>query len=221
MADTPINETIEVVVVDGASNNGNEMVVNSDGTVNTRLKDGSGNSIVKGQATMANCLPMVIASDQSTVPVSIGLPTYLDKTFGYAVSINQPSAGTDNPLVYIKNPSGSGKTIYLKFISYGISVVNVLGSCRVWKNPTVSANGTSRTIIPFGSQTTAMELYTVPTVTNSGTLMHDAVSGQNNNSLLMDFAYEIQIAANSSILITGDPGSNNRQAEISVRWIEI
>jgi len=220
MADLTNSQSTTPVEVSNETS-GNTLAIQSDGSVSSRLLDGAGSSVAKGQTIMAGSLPVTIASDQSTIPVSIGLPPYLNSTFGYAVSINQPNAGADDPLIFIKNPTASGKTLYLKFISYGVSVTNVYGIVRVWKNPTVSANGTARTIVPFGSGTTAMELYTVPTVTSSGTLIHDAVSNQNNNSLLMDFAYEVQLAPNSALLITGEPASNNRQAEISVRWLEI
>lgn len=221
MADVALNETLEVVVVDGATNNGSEMVVNSDGTVNTRLKDGSGNTIVKGQATMANSLPIVIASDQSTVPVSVGLPTFLDKTFGYATGINQPTSGTDNPLILIKNPNASGKTVYFSFISYGIAVANVFGVLRAYRNPTITSDGTSKTIIQFGSSSTVLSLYEVPTISANGTLLGTAVCGQNSNSFINQINFEVTVAANSNLLITGNPSSNNRQAEITIRWIEI
>lgn len=174
-----------------------------------------------GQKTMADSTPIVIASDQTTVPISIGLPNFSDKLFGYAVGINQPASGTDNPLILLKNPSGSGKTIYLCFVSYGIAVANVFGTIRLYKDPTITSNGTSRTIVAFGSAATSMTLYTTPTISANGTLLTTEVSGQNNNSILLNIDYSITIAANSSLLITGDPGSNNRQAEISLRWIEL
>lgn len=190
-------------------------------TGNSSLSSIDGKLGSLGQKLMTGSAPVVIASDQSTVPVSIGLPTYLDKTFGFAIGINQPSAGTDNPLIFLKNPTGSGKIIYLKFVSYGTAVANVSGVIRIYKNPTTTANGTAQTIVQFGTASTAMQLFTVPTVTSNGTMEQTAATGQNSNSLLIDFAYEIQVAANSTILITGNPGSNNRQAEISMRWIEL
>ena len=189
--------------------------------VKAQLQDNSGTGVTVGQKVMTSSLPVVISSDQSAIPVSTGLPFFLPYTFGYAVGINQPSAGTDNPLIFLKNPSGSGKTIYLSFVSYGVAVANVLGTIRIYYNPTTTANGTSQTINSFGGGTTVMNLYTVPTVTSNGTLYSSYVTGQNTNSILIQINYEISIAANNTVLITGNPGSNNRQAEISMRWIEI
>lgn len=200
---------------------GNKLVPNTDGSASVRQLDSSGNAITNGQKTMANSTPVVIASDQSSVPVSVGLPTFLTSTFGYAASINQPTAGTDNPLYYIRNPNGSGKTLYLRFIAYGIAVANVSGVVKVWKNPTVSANGTAQTVVSFGGGTTVVLLTSVPTVTSNGTQLTDAVTGQNSNSTTLDINFEILIAPNNSVLITGNPLSNNRQAEISLRWIEL
>lgn len=181
--------------------------------------DGKLNSL--GQKTMANSTPIVIASDQTSVPTSTGLPTFLSSTYGFAIGINQPTASTDNPLLYLRNPNGSGKNLYVKFCSYGIAVANVLGTIRLYKNPTVSANGTAQTIVSFGGGTTVALLTSVPTVTSNGTLLHTGVTGQNSLSLNIPLDFELTIAPNESLLLTGSPGSNSRQAEISLRWIEV
>lgn len=200
---------------------GNKLVPNSDGSASVRQLDSAGASITNGQKTMANSTPVVIASDQSAIPVTSGLPTFLSQTFGYAASINQPSANTDNPLYLLRNPSGSGKTLYVRFIAYGIAVANVSGVIKVWKNPTVTANGTAQTIVSFGGGTTVMLLNSVPTVTANGSQLTDGVTGQNSNSVLLEVNSEIALLPNNSILITGSPLSNNRQAELSIRWIEV
>ena len=174
-----------------------------------------------GQKTMANSAPFVIASDQTSIPTSVGLPTFLNSAFGFAVGINQPTSGTDNPLVLLKNPNASGKTVYISFIAYGISVANVLGTIRIYKNPTITANGTAQTITAFGTGSTVATLFTTPTISANGTLLSTWAHGQNSNSLLIPTNYEITVPANSNLLITGSPGSNNRQAEMSIRWVEI
>lgn len=219
MADITRDESVEVVLIDGAGTN--EAVVNSDGSVNARRYDSSGNAITNGQKTMANSVPIVVASDQTTIPVSIGLPFFLAYTFGFATAINQPTAGSDNPLILLKNPSGSGKTVYLSFVAYGINVANVLGNIRIFKSPTITSNGTSETVQSFGGGTTAVNLYSTPTISANGTLISSFVTGQNSSSVLVPINFEISVAANSNILITGNPGSNNRNAEISMRWIEL
>ncbi len=174
-----------------------------------------------GQKTMANSAPVVIASDQSSVPVSTGLPAFLADTYGFAIGINQPTASTDNPLLYLRNPNGSGKNLYIKFTAYGIAVANVAGVIRCYLDPTVSANGTAQTVVSFGGGTTVALLNSVPTVTSNGTLLYTGVVGQNSISLSIPFDFELTIAPNHSLLITGSPGSNNRQAELSLRWIEV
>lgn len=206
------------VVVEGPS--GTDRIVESDGSGRGVLYDGGGVKLL-GQKAMAGSIPMVIASDQSAIPISQGLPEYLSSMFGYATGINQPTAGSDNPLIFLKNPSGSGKNISIKFVAYGIAVANVLGTLRIYKNPTTTANGTSKTIVSFGGGTTAMQIYEVPTVTANGTLLGTYVVGQNSVSILVPIDFEIKIAPNETILITGNPGSNNRQAEISMRWLEL
>lgn len=219
MADLKPNDKDEVVISD-RTNNDRSLIIDSFGSAQVRLYDAAGAALV-GQKLMASSIPMVLASDQTTIPVSVGLPFFLAYTFGYATGINQPTAGTANPLILLKNPTGSGKTLYISFVSYGIAVANVLGTIRFYKGPTITSNGTSQTIQSFGGGTTAMELYTVPTISANGSLLSSFVTGQNNNSVIVPVNFEIGLAANTNLLITGDPGSNNRQAEISVRWIEI
>jgi len=200
---------------------GNKLVPNSDGSASVRQLDSAGASITNGQKTMANSTPVVLASDQSSISVSSGLPTFLNQTFGYAAGINQVTGGADNPLYLIRNPNGSGKTLYFRFLAYGIGVANVSGIVKAWKNPTVTANGTAQTIVSFGGGTTVILLNSIPTVTSNGTLLTNGVSGQNATSILLEVNSEIAIAPNNSVLITGQPLSNNRQAEISLRWLEV
>lgn len=152
---------------------------------------------------------------------SQGLPTYLNSSFGFAIGINQPTASTDNPLLYLRNPSGSGKIIYLDMLIYGIAVANVLGVVRLYRNPTVTVNGTAQTVVQFGGNSTIALLTSVPTVTANGTLLDTGVFGQNSTSLEVHYDYTVAVMPGSSLLITGAPGSNNRQAELSVRWVEI
>jgi fructose/tagatose bisphosphate aldolase len=48
-----------------------------------RIEDTNGNPIIEGQTTMANSLPVVIASDQTPIPVTVSsLPTTSDTNYG-------------------------------------------------------------------------------------------------------------------------------------------
>lgn len=196
------------------------MKVDSNGSAQHRIFDAAGAALI-GQKLMASSLPVTMASDQTAIPTTTGVPTSLNYTFGYAVGINQPTSGTDNPLVLLKNPSGSGKTIYLSFIAYGVSVTNTMGVCRIYKDPTITANGTAQTILQFGSTATAMQLYTTPTISANGSMIATWVFGQNSLSLIDHIDLEVSVAANSNVLVTGNPTSNNRQAEVTLRWVEL
>ena len=66
------------------------------GTWSTRIQDSSGSSITNGQQTMANSVPVVIASNQTAIPVSIsGSATSLTPSSG---QVNVAAGPTASPL---------------------------------------------------------------------------------------------------------------------------
>lgn len=165
-----------------------------------------------------------ISSDVPT-PDNISSLVDLGYVYGVAANIAAATSGTHNPLLYIKNPSGSGKQLYLYRMTTGITVANVFMNFRLYANPTVSANGTALTIsnrdIGHAWGASAMQAYSVPTVTSLGTAIHaNWVIGQNTNSIDGVESFALHVEANSTILLTGNPSSNNREAAIYIAWAE-
>lgn len=161
----------------------------------------------------------------AVTPENISSLVDLGYVYSVGVNVSAASAGTHNPLLYIKNPSGSGKQIYLYKMTTGITVANVFMNFRIYGDPTTSANGTAVTPVnrDFGGGwgASALNVYTVPTVTALGTnILANWVIGQNTNSLDGVEAFSLHVAANHTILITGNPSSNNREAAINVAWAE-
>jgi hypothetical protein len=175
----------------------------------------------QGQQTSANSIPVVMASD-----ITFPIVSFLDgnKIYSIAENINQTSAGSDNPLVLMRNPSGSGKTFYFYKLITGVNVTNVASNFKVFINPTITTNGTSVTPVSLniggGAPASVMLLTTLPTVSASGTVIYTYVSGQNSYSVNYIDDFSIRVNANNSILITGDPASNNREAVITLVWME-
>lgn len=198
MADISNNEKDRIGIEHVAT--GNDLVVNSDGSIN-----------VKG---LSITLPSVIA---------ISDYTNNGKLFSVADNMFMTSAGVDNPIVLIKNPSGSGKVFYLYRTAFGINVENIYGNFKMFKNPTVTANGTALTIVNnriSGSETSSMLAYKLPTVSSNGTRIGSYIVAQNASSLITNEDFAIQLEPNNSILITGDPKSNSREAVITITWAE-
>jgi hypothetical protein len=67
MADLNFSQGADPVAIFNDST-GNQLIVNSDGSIADRLHDGAGTSVTLGQKAMSASLPVVLASDQSATP---------------------------------------------------------------------------------------------------------------------------------------------------------
>lgn len=202
---------------------------NLDVTLSSRLN-------TLGQKTSANSTPVVLASDQTSIPVTtvstttppqtnqLGYYTDNDKVFSFASSLNMVSAGTDNPLFLLKNPTLNTKKIFIYKILCGATVTNVQSTFKAYSNPTITNNGTVVTPInnKVGSLTVStINTYTLPTISSNGSLLRTINNGQNNNSVILSEETAILIPPNNNLLITGDPSSNNRQTAFTIIWLEL
>lgn len=144
-----------------------------------------------------------------------------------AGAYNITPANADQASVYIKNGSGSGKTLILQQIivtlnatSGGTAASDLL--VKVFANPTSSANGTAATIntTSIGSGvSSAMTAFTTPTVSANGTLLYTFSAGNANPSIPQDLT-AFRVAANNNILVTVNSGVNNTTTNIIVVWSE-
>lgn len=133
------------------------------------------------------------------------------------------SAGSNNPIFLVKNPSGSGKTMFLFSVVANCRVTNVQVTFLLFKNPTILTNGTSFTPANANfshTNTSSLEVYTGSTVVSTGTLIVGDQVGQNSNSSNMILSERIAIAPGQTLLLTGDPFSNNRAIIMSIGWVE-
>jgi hypothetical protein len=139
-------------------------------------------------------------------------------------NVNAPSSGNNNPLILFRNPSGSGKAIYIKAILINVTINGVYADFGLYASPTVTVNGTTvngytRTV---GSGVSPVALVTtVPTVTSPGNLLGSYTNGQNCTVLNLLPNNYLKLLANQSILITADPQSNNRNFDATIVWTEI
>lgn len=148
-----------------------------------------------------------------------------NKIFCFAIdTLNMASAGTANPLILMRNLSSSTKTVYLKSIAAGTTITNVGANYNVYANPTVTSNGTAQTAVSrtIGSGLTAqLVVTTLPTISVLGSLISAFSSGQNSNTLQVIDTNQVKVPANNSILLTGNPTSNNRNTVATIVWSEL
>lgn len=175
-----------------------------------------------GQKTSAGSLSVVLASDTSVNSSSLVNDGTL---FSASADITAATSGVDNALLYLRNPIGSGKYIYIWRARLGSTVLNVGMSFKIFQNPTVTANGAALTILNRyvggpANPSPAVLATTLPTVTTRGDLLTVGNVGQNSNSIDLNEDFAIKVAPGNSILITGNPTSNNRNAAVTIVWQE-
>lgn len=176
-----------------------------------------------GQKAMVDSIPVVLASDQPATPSGIQGEVDMDRVFSVATEVNMAAGGTDNPLILLRNPALSGKTLYLVRVQAGNSVANVAAVFKVYHTPTITLNGTVVTpqnrkigsVVP-----SAILANTLPTIAVLGTKVSSLANGQNTNSVVFDEEYSVAVPEGKTILLTGSPLSNNRQAVLTMVWVE-
>ena len=168
----------------------------------------------------------LLVDQESTTPTSTTIAQFVTNGKVYTVSknLNMAAADTDNPLVLIKNPSASGKTLYVYATHVGVNVTNVAANFKLWYDPTITANGTVETPrnnnIGGGFGASVMNVFSLSTVSASGTLIGTYAVGQNTNTLPRIDDFSIFLAPGHNLLLTGAPGSNNRVATVTMTWAE-
>lgn len=152
--------------------------------------------------------------------------TDLGQVFSISVDYSLPSSGVFNPAIFIKNPIGNTKKIRIIRISLGVTIANVAVAWRLFVNPTTTANGTSQTPVNLNvgggsNPVVTAEVYLTPTVTSNGTRLFGYESGQNVTSTEIIGDALVVLNPGNTLLITGDPLSNNRNTLITMYWTEV
>lgn len=197
--------------------------VDSNGAEEVNLKTSGGVELL-GQQVSAASLPVVISSDQSTIPVSVVPPAGADV---FSAVGERTGVGTSEvPVMLLKNPSGSGKVLSInQILLINRHTVSSLVIFRCYSSPTITANGTAISIptLDIGSgNTTVAEAYQSPTISANGTLMMTTTaSGRANaNPNAMQFAGTLTLQPNTSILVTAIADGTNRVPVITMIWSE-
>lgn len=150
--------------------------------------------------------------------------TKAGQIFSFSTAQNAASGSTDNPILLVRNPGGSGKNIFLIDVFCGTLVANVTSAFKIFANPTITSVGTSQTPANRSIQTspaaTAMNIYTLPTLSALGTELTSFVNGQNSNSVSIITGFQTMVAPGKDIVITAAPSSNNREIRLAAVWSE-
>jgi hypothetical protein len=183
-------------------------------------------TVASSSSTPIYVVAVADTASSSSNPNSGTISDYVkaNKVYTSAASVNMAAAGTNNPLIFIVNLSTSGVTLYLYRVAFGVNVTNVMSNFQVRFNPTVTSSGTVLTPVSNnvggGAPASAINTFTLPTLSTAGTLLYNYQAGQNANSVLGLEDFSVQLKPGNTLSVTGNPGSNNREANVTVTWVE-
>jgi hypothetical protein len=190
----------------------------------SKTEDGSGTAITSTALDAKQGLDVNLIASPSQSAASSG------QVYTTVFEFNLPTNGTESPAVFIKNPSGSGKTLVLKLVSASCEdATNGAAVIRIYGDPTTSANGTSQTIsstsIGGGAGASAMTAFSGPTASANGAIVFAINTGSGNVSTPADMPINfdglIRVSANHTLLVTGEPTTNNMNYSFTVIWQEV
>jgi len=126
----------------------------------------------------------------------------------------------ENDFFLLKNPVGSGKTLRVYTIVGNIEGggVGQVSTFRIYKNPTVTANGTAVTLTNkkfTGGNATVMQAFSAPTISARGTLIRAQTAASPT-----DFKFDMLLSEGDAVLVTVDPTLNNTLHSVMVDWAE-
>lgn len=199
MADLGTPESSEITVASADGNN--KLVVNSDGSIN-------------------------VAGIASTVDGGAA-ETLANKVFGFAATVNLPTAGTETRAFLVRNPAGSGKNVVFFDFRASLSNTSVTAAfIRFYVSPTVTATGSSVSTHNryVGSAATGVALvYSGPTAATPGILTETSyvTGGSSGHSEHEYFHGSLILQPGRDLLITGTPDGVNRAFFASMVWSEV
>jgi hypothetical protein len=142
------------------------------------------------------------------------------------LSTYESSVGTSETDIFlIKNPSGSGKYVFLD----SITITAVTGGRILWvrgyEAPTITSDGTAQTeysaVKESTPQTAVLTTFANPTISARGSRNFTITSGQYAVTSPIAFNPVIVLAPNYNFLFTMLASSVNSNYAIDLRWREI
>lgn len=147
---------------------------------------------------------------------------------GFHVTTNHVAvAGTaENPFFYLTNPNASGKTVRITDINVGTSKggTSVSTKFRVYRDPTVTANGTALTIVKAKKSQAAASVcsaFLSPTTTANGTIFASFASAPGGTVIDPMSEMEIMVEANEKLLFTVQNSVTNNESFVSISFVEV
>ncbi|MGD9724880.1 MAG: hypothetical protein AB7V39_00530 [Nitrospiraceae bacterium] len=148
------------------------------------------------------------------------------RLYGVVTEVNIATTA-QTPMVLIRNPIGSGKTLYFqRWTSLITNTANSSAVLRVYLAPTVTLDGTAASIVNTaiggGGAATVMQAFTSPTISVNGTFAYAtrAQGGDGAQSTVDDIEGSISVAPGITLLVTATVDGANRNIISRFLWLE-
>jgi len=217
---------VRTVLVGGSDGtNLRSIATDTTGKVKVDLNDGAGTAIT------STTVGAVQGIDVNQVQNADGYAAQQNQVFAASFDFNLPTGGTETPALFLKNPSGSGKTLVIKRILVsGVSTGNNEAVAALYSNPTTAGDGTGQaeTTTSVGSGATSVATaFSGPNVVGGANgarfLAWQVPAAANNTPSAPPIVVDglIRIAPNNTLLLTGKPAANNMNVAWSIFWQEV
>jgi len=184
--------------------------------------------ILRDKNTSANALGIdgdgkaKVSLNGETVSVQSGAENLVKdgKVFVLTTDLINISTNQETEFLLLKNPSGSGKTLFVNSMCVGCTdPATDPNFLKAYRNPTISNNGTQITPNNMfnGGASSQVQLYKIPTATDNGTLLF-IVGYSDTHTKDMGGLWAIQ--AGESILFNIDADADGKKHTLSMCWTE-
>jgi len=153
--------------------------------------------------------------------INIDKLTMAGSSFGVAEDFASISGTSEFPLLLLKNPSGSGRSLLLTHFNFAVDS-SVTRSCfRVYGAPTITSDGTSVTIRSnlIGGSGSVAQAYKNPTISANGGLLSTILLPTNHLSNGQNRI--ISVPAGQNFLITVKNDITNVSVFSHLYWVEL
>lgn len=148
--------------------------------------------------------------------------TRLKKSFTTATNIVSVSGTSETALYLLKNPSSNRLPLLLTHFVFGLDSATARSKARIYKNATVTSDGTALTIVNNYIEETqvnsAAEAFKSPTVSAFGTILNMALIPTDIGSRGLNRTYFLHPGNN--ILITVENSTASTGSFVDCYWLE-
>lgn len=150
--------------------------------------------------------------------------TFNGKGFAIATGIMVIASSLETDFVLFRNTTGSGKLVRIK--EFLLTLAETGGSTatvRFYRNPTIVSVGTALTVSkvrPSQTQTTAVNVYTLPVISARGSLIQE-IRLNGGQTFTRDTNLARYVEDGKDLLITFDSSGNNKSFGLTGAWLEV